>query len=287
MERAAQRRVVDVDRGLFLVRYVAAEDPAHPPIVTVTVEPDSREDVEVLLHPDHKEPVLSGPSTSLVIRAIRPGKLGVSVEPRERNGSVTAKINIEPVKQGDAVEDAKQGPLPTQSTELQVLGHVAGIGDVRVKANEWLAGPTAPSRIEGVAIECPGQPGSLGIGYAVKTAQPHPISGRVVELGSFAGTRGRGMPLTSLMFELSGPEMSNYQFVVEALFLGSPIARLTGPRVVVSGPTGREPLVGLRVALEATNVGEEEQPKRSVAQARSSSRIRVFRSNSKQARSVG
>ena len=58
------------------------------------------------------------------------------------------------------------------------------------------------------------------------------------------------MPLTGVMLELSGPDASLYQFSFEALFLGSPVMRATGERVVLSGPTGREPLVGLRVALE-------------------------------------
>ena len=172
------------------------------------------------------------------------------------------------------------------STDIRVLGHIAGVGDVRVNANEWLAGPAAPSRIEGVTIECPEKPSSLGIGYSVRTAQPHSISGRVMDLGSFAGTRGRAMPLTALMFELSGPDASRYQFVVEALFLGSPITRVTGPRVVLSGPSGREPLVGLRVALEETKANVEVLPKRSSGRARTNDRVRVFRSGSKQVQSA-
>ena len=58
------------------------------------------------------------------------------------------------------------------------------------------------------------------------------------------------MPLTNVMLELSGPDASAYQFSVEALFLGAPVMHASGERVVLSGPTGREPLVGLRLALE-------------------------------------
>ena len=130
------------------------------------------------------------------------------------------------------------------------LGHIAGIGDVHANANEWLAGPTAPSRIEGISIEWPTKPEGVDIRYSVKTAQPVNISGRIVDLGAFAGTRGRAMPLTNVMLELSGPDASLYQFSVEGLFLGAPAMRVSGERVVLSGPTGREPLVGLRVALE-------------------------------------
>ena len=66
------------------------------------------------------------------------------------------------------------------------------------------------------------------------------------------------MPLTNVMLELSGPDASVYQFSVEALFLGAPVMHVSGERVVLSGPTGREPLVGLRVALEEASESERQ-----------------------------
>ena len=74
-----------------------------------------------------------------------------------------------------------------------------------MKADEWLGGPSSPMRIEGIAIDWPEKPSDLQIRYAVKTARPMPISGQTMELGSFAGTRGRAMPIVGLMLELSGP----------------------------------------------------------------------------------
>jgi hypothetical protein len=49
--------------------------------------------------------------------------------------------------------------------------------------------------------------------------------------------------------ELSGEESDAYALSVEALFLGSPAVRSRGQRINLGGPTGREPLVGLRVDL--------------------------------------
>jgi hypothetical protein len=116
------------------------------------------------------------------------------------------------------------------------------------------------------------------------------------------------------MLEMSGANASNLQFVVEAIFLGSATTRVCGKRVVISGPTGREPLVGLRIALERVSSAREHgakstepankqrkrvsakpaQPKQSAAdaerpQSESSAiergpipgRIRVFRSRAK------
>ncbi len=152
-----------------------------------------------------------------------------------------------------------------------------------VNANEWIAGPSAPSRIEGISIEWPGKPQDLDIHYAVKTAKPQTISGRKLGLGSFAGTRGKAMPIVSVMFELSGPGSTDYQFAAEAIFLGAPAKRITGKRVVASGPTGREPLVGLRLSVENAGAAARPQKKPSASKpVRSEGRVRVFRSRPKQ-----
>jgi hypothetical protein len=162
---------------------------------------------------------------------------------------------------------------------MRILGHVTGIGDVWVKSGEWIAGPSAPSRIEGISIDWPDKPADFEIHYAVKTAKPQAISGRTMELGSFAGTRGKAMPLVSLMFELAGAAADDHQLTVEAIFLGAPATRMTGKRIVASGPTGREPLVGLRVGLQNVDVVTRPAPKPAVAKpARSAGRVRVFRS---------
>jgi hypothetical protein len=287
MGQAGQRRIIDVVKGLSLVRYVAADDAKQPPTVRITVESGSYEHVDLITHPDTEDGELWRPGACLVVLARQPSKLGVEVEPSQRYGSRAAKVNIEPLMQGDVPREHEGDEASHGGAELKLLGHVAGIGDVRVNAGEWVAGPKAPSRIEGIAIECVDKPDSLRIAYSVKAARPLPSSGQVMDLGAFAGTRGQAMPLTFLMFELSGPQASRYQFVVEALFLGSPITRTTGPKVELSGPTGREPLVGLRVALEETQSVVQALPKRSSTSARSGGRIRVFRSSSKQAQSGG
>jgi hypothetical protein len=97
----------------------------------------------------------------------------------------------------------------------------------------------------------------------------------LVPTGTFAGTRGRALPLVGAILELTGPQAAKHQLEVDALFLGSPQVRMTGQRVVLSGPTGREPLVGVRIQLE--EIGKKrvvlEEPRRQ------NQKKRVFRKN--------
>jgi hypothetical protein len=282
-----QQQTVAINRGLFLVRYVTAEDEQRPPKVLVASDSNSIDDVSFLLHPDHKEAVLWQPDTCLVIRATTAGKLSVHVIPTHKGGSAAATVRIEPLNQGKAAAlsapKKKQGTTPHNHGDIRILGHVTGIGDVTVSANEWIAGPSAPSRIEGISMEWPGKPSNLGIHYTVKTAKPQTTTGRKMGLGSFAGTRGKAMPIVGLTLELSGPESADFQFSGEAIFLGSPVVRMIGKRVVVSGPTGREPLVGLRLSVEKGTVAARAAKSVPTNKPRQpESRVRVFRSRPKQ-----
>jgi len=278
-----EQKTIEVDRGLFLVRYAAAEDESSAPSVRVSVDRGSSGSIALVLHPEHDDAVLWEPGASLVVRAAARGKLHIEVVPRQAEGSIAATVRLEPLTQGE-IPPVRASRVANDGVDgVRVLGHVAGIGDVVVHANQWIAGPTAPSRIEGLSIDWPGRPEDLDFAYAVQTARAQPRSSRMFGPGAFAGTRGRALPVVGVTLELSGPRAAGYQFCVEAIFLGSPVMRCVGPRVALSGPTGREPLVGLKVGFET--VGTAVRPAPAVAAAapdNGSGRVRVFRSRARQ-----
>ena len=284
-----RQKSVDVNRGIYVIRYAAARDDINPPKVKVSLAPGSDRNVDLLLHPDCTESILWQPGTGLVVRALNPGKLFVEVIPIHANGSTAATVKIETLSQGtDAYQSIEAADAFASALDLRgfrVLGHVAGRGDVIVNADEWIGGPTAPSRIEGIALEWPRKPHDLHIRYAVKFGRPNLAPTPLMNVGAFAGSRGRALPLVGVVLELSGPGASRYRFVTEAVFLGSPTRRVAGERVVLSGPTGREPLVGLRITLEETVTAAREAPRLRARKSQAAGRVRVFRSAAKQSRS--
>jgi hypothetical protein len=291
MDNTMQRQTVKVGRGLFLVRYSSADDEKRPPKVTVSCNQDS--DLEFHLHPGHQEPVLWQPGSCLVVETMVPTTFDVEVSPAGDGDSSAATVKIETLTQGKSPasgtqsQDQNTGPAKHRASSvdnvdgLRVLGHLAGRGDVWVEANEWLGGPTAPSRIEGIAIEWPDKPSDLDLRYALKSAKLQPNSGRTTGLGSFAGTRGKSMPVVSIMVELTGAQAANFQLSAEAIFLGAPAKRFTGKRIVASGPTGREPLVGLRLSLDSMASPRTLAKSSSRKAGRSTGSVRVFRSRAK------
>ena len=289
----SQQKVVDLGKGLFCIQYKDAEDQASPPRVVVKAASGHERNVELLLHPDANDSILWGPGSSLVVRTSAAAKLQVEVVSLRPNGSRAASIRVEPLTQGEPrtgyMANASFDTQTAALDGLRLLGHVAGIGDVAVNVNEWIAGPTAPSRIEGISIQWPNRPGDIDIRYAVKTAAQTGVA-RMVGLDTFAGTRGRALPITGMVIELSGQGVAATEVIAEAVFLSAPILRAVGQRVVLTGPTGREPLVGLRLAIQRTGVSVSRAPAIDDAVAATGKysdpgtkgQVRVFRSRPKQ-----
>jgi len=285
MASGSQRKTIDVDRGLFLIRYASAADEAQPPKVSVAPDAASKRSISLLIHPDEKEASLWRPGACFVVCATAPGTLIVEVVPGPHCTSAAASVQIEPLSQGGPIsrgEATRESSRPFDFDRIALVGHVAGLGDVRVNPGEWLAGPGGPARIEGLSIEWADRPADLTIRYSVATAKPDAASQRITELGGYAGTRGKALALVGITFELFGPAAANAQLNVEAIFLGSPALQNIGPRVVLAGPTGREPLVGLRMRVERISAHAPGPLSPAATSFENPSKgIRVFRSRAK------
>ncbi len=291
-------KIVNVDRGLYLLRYVSADDVEDAPLVSISAE--TRDVIEILHDPTETLPALWQPGGSLVINAHANGRLRIAISPARRSRSVKAVINIEPIRSGGASgaavpSAARPAPIPERLdlSSFRVLGHVSRVGDVYVGPDQWLAGPDAPSRIEGLAIEWPGKPADLDLRYSVVLAKTVGPANRPGYLGEFVGTRGKSMPILGLSLELVGGQFHQCQLVAEALYLGAPLMRVTGAQIDLKGPTGREPLVGLRIGVQV-NAGASPRlpapqpaaapianapaaPSRALDQERNPGQVRVFR----------
>ncbi|PDT79662.1 hypothetical protein CO675_04150 [Bradyrhizobium sp. C9] len=261
--------------------------------------------------PDAANGTLFAPETALVVSVARPSRLIVEVTAGRAGGSTAANIKIEPLTQGQpAVQPIGQPagqPFDTYEPEtgpeelnaLKLLAHVAGLGDVTVGPNTWIAGPAAPARIEGISLEWPNKPRDLNLQYAVKFARPQRGDNQFVPLGTFAGTRGRALAITGFSLEATGPGADRYAIAAETIFLGAPALRVTGNRIEVSGPSGREPLVGLKLSLEEHRVQAAPLAPRQPTRAeptpviprqeapRLDGRVRVFRSRQNAVKTAG
>ena len=280
-----QRKSVSVKRGLFLLRYAATGDTTRPPFVTVTSDERDGNRIVILADPDVEGNALTLPGDCLVVRALENATLRLEVTPSVPDGSVEATIQLERLTNGAAEQRTTAArrkvsdPVPVGPVEqkLELVGHVARRGDVAVGADSWVAGPVDPSRIEGLTVRWLNQPADASLRYAAISGGDFEDA-EMVEDGSFVGTRGRSRPIRGVAFEIVGRGASRYRLIAEGLFLGSLPVRSQGSKVTLAGPTGEEPLVGLRLSIEERGArgADAGQGFRGLPQSEPS-RVRVFR----------
>lgn len=266
----SQRRLVDVQQGLFALRYISSTAGPNPP--AVTVEPGRLDSVTLIAAPGAPDRVLDRPGSCLLIRAERPARLTLTASECRPGASLDASLSLERVA-------AAPSPVEGVEPRLDLVAHIARRGDQVFQMGEWICGPQMPSRIEGLAIEWPGRPADVDLRYlAVGRGR---TAGRAAELttGGFAGSRGQAAPIVRIEIGLIGAGAHRYRLSGEALFLGSPIMVEEGAELRFASSTGRDPLVGLRITLRsASRAPAREKPSRPPATgAHRTGRVRMFR----------
>ena len=136
---------------------------------------------------------------------------------------------------------SQQKPLPS----VRQFGHIQAVGDTVVQ-DAWLGDPTSTRRIEGFAIGLMGLPDSLGLSYgALIQGSRHYVN---ATSGQFVGTRQKSKSLVGVFFDLSGDDADQYVLTGQVVFSGQAPQTIQSGQPV-TGPTGTEPLVALRLVV--------------------------------------
>ena len=115
------------------------------------------------------------------------------------------------------------------------------------------AGPNFLSESRGLRFAGPICPRDLQLEYSVVIGGGTLRKLPACRVNEFTGSRGRAAPIVGLTMVLSGEAAHSYRLGADCLFLGTQIISETGQTIILSGPTGREPLVGLRLWIETTS----------------------------------
>jgi len=287
-------RRVDLERGLYVLRYVSATDSTVPPVFEISVAEEQRSAVTLIPFPGERAGLLSLPGDFLVVRALTRSFIKVRARPRVRNGSIAGELRLENLETSAAGWSSAQPdrivpPVPSperpgatpalERPQLRVLAHLSRTGDVSVGDGEWVGGPQMRRSMEGFAVSWLNKPADVDIicaaelGGSVRTVAPKAKDG-------FVGTRGRAVPLVSVNFQLTGSAADDFYIVADGLFSDASLVSKRGKKVSLSGPTGTEALVGLRLSVEARGqiVGAPVRQSRAGGTAvLGSSRAKVFR----------
>ena len=269
-----QRSLAEIARGLHLVRYVAAADAEDCPVAILKPEAPFQRVIEILSEPDAPRGQLNRPGDCLVVRALENARLEIAIQRRPGGASLEATFRVEALSQARpeaprAVEPEPVRPAPPRLPEPipapKHVVHVARKGDVALGWDQWAGGPKTPAPVEGLEL-APGTP--LQAQALVAGADSW---SDWADAGVFLGTRGRGLPLLGLRLRRIGPHAETHEAAAEALFLGAPVASRQGREIEFLSPTGREPLVGLKISLP------QPAPSAAAPWPPTPSKLRVFR----------
>jgi hypothetical protein len=134
--------------------------------------------------------------------------------------------------------------------------------------------------IEGIEIRWPNRPAGVNLSYEVAAGLRKRERSHEIQAGQFAGSRGEALPLVGIKLRLTGPNASRYELTADALFLGSHVDSRSGQEIFLSGSTGREPLVGLRLSLTTPHIAsttDSTTAKRSPVVMKQVGDVRVYR----------
>ncbi len=247
-------RVLRVSRGLFVFRYVSSRGGIEAPEVMVSPAPGPA--VEIISADNSSRPILCAPGDAVVIRAEQDASILATVMPVRPGSSRDAQFVFERIVQSPSLSAPSRDLwfAPTQQqpraiTSPGILAHVARRGDVTISPGEWVCGPQLPMVIEGLQVMWPNRPSDVDIQIGCSINARGRRSFVPSPSGTFVGTRGKAAPIVSVSLSLVGHRASTYRLSCEALFLGAQVQMQEGLSVDFSGPSGLEPLVGLRISV--------------------------------------
>lgn len=245
-----------VERGLYALRYVEA--PEFPcPVADVTMRAG---DLEIVSAPGRDSAALHKPGQCLIILARSPGEFEIRVL-AQAGGGTDAKFNLELLDAGEASQGGvvdisttaamrlhRSAAQPSGRTvsDVAVFAHISRRGDVRVGADEWVAGPDEVLPIEGLAITT-GRPG-LAVRIRVQTLNTGHQWSKWHDGEEFAGSRQQADPLTGIALALNGEDVDHYEIAAEVMALGSPRQAKSGQVIEFFGI---DPIVGFRFRLNS------------------------------------
>jgi hypothetical protein len=274
--------LLPVKKGLHVLRYVSATDMMRPPRVLVMGKPGASEGLSLMFSPDVTEGLLVRFDDCVAIRATHPAVVMVTTLADPLCVSTDVELKLEAIDRGDrlANREAKAAaPGPAPLGRFLVEGHVQAVGDSRAGPSGWLGAATGDNRLECFSVAWLESIKGVRLSYGCEMLGRGRQTARVP--GQLVGTKGQSTAISRVFFELNGSQAAEWEFVVTAAFRGGPPRMATGQKVELAGPTGQEPLTGLKIELRERDATAEASPELPPAVAAAASpergRVRVFR----------
>lgn len=267
-----------IEPGLWIIRYFDCGGATAPPAVMLNPAPIGKGSLDFFPGEGVTRNTLTKPGDCIIARVKGEAASLLVSELHPKGQQAQVKLRIDKVDTSFAgsavkapVSQRATQPLATalnqlnnvaaaasaeRSLAIKLVGHIERRGDVVVH-NDWLGSPASTQRIEGFAISCEGLPEGVSLGYSCRSNQQG--APQVALAGNFVGTRRQAKPITAVAFNLGGSKSADFMLAGQVAFAGqAPLAIVGGKEL--RGPSGQEPLVGLRLNVVPIKQPETTSP---------------------------
>ncbi len=282
MSGTERHMTLKVERGLFALTYRSEPSPVPaeaPRAEVVSTSPG----ISLLSAPGEPFGVLSGPGRVVIVVAEAAGTIDVVLHAETPGNPLAARLELKRMGMENVsapAEEVRLRPdLAEGGVEFLLRAHVSLRGDLAAPRGHWICGPDAPGRIEG--IEMRGVAAAVPLEYQVATVGRSAGWSPWTRAGTYAGSRGKALPLIGLRVRLLPEAAPNLALKADGVFLGASVLTRQGREVELVGPTPLDPLVGVR--LDFATARPKPAASTDPAPIRQPSRLRVFRRPAREA----
>jgi len=243
-------RIAAIDVGMYIFRYVGNTNPESRIYLSLHQAPIGKGSVDFFPAEGVSRNLLTTPGDCVVVR-IKGAPASVLITEYHPEGEIgKVQLRIDKIDTGAQSKPAAlQMPAAPVADpgycKFKLLGHIETRGDVSVD-DTWLGSPNTPLRLEGFSIHWHNQPEGINLGYLCRSGRNG--EPQVGSAGQFVGSRRQAKPITAVAFALSGERAPLYELSGQVAFAGHPPLAIT-PDKELSGPTGAEQLVALRLVI--------------------------------------
>ena len=229
-----QTLVLNVAEGLYVLRYPGGANPRSAPAATVKLPATDSAEADIITAPGLDTGEMPGPGSNVVLVVRKSGPIEVVVEASGGNDSLDARFSLDllapalpkgrpeaaertRVKLGAMAKPDVSGAGSGQPGLIELFAHVARRGDIAADEEGWVAGPNAPSAIEGIEVSCSRT--DLGVAIQYKNLSNANRWSEWQPPGGFVGTRQKASPLTGVRFKIVGAASQTMSSTVKRCFL--------------------------------------------------------------------
>jgi DNA end-binding protein Ku len=227
---------------------VEAESPPPAPPPSPPPAPPAEPEPEAAAVTEARGEIAEGADAAAQLAAVAPATEAALEEVTEASGEPEPPATAAPSEPAAAAGAASaDAPAGTREVGTEILLHIVGLGDRRYVEPGWAGNPGSRRQIEALSIRPREGLTPSAVEFKVFAQEGRATSW--VSDGNYAGTRGRGLPLTGFAVRPAQDLRERLEIVYEGCFFEGGVVGPKRDGELCISPIANDPLEAVRVSI--------------------------------------